>query len=74
MPLLNESSTCRRQDMPLYYRINGCIYINEINSISEKTSFNDNPVPYIMEPSHSIDIDELRDLVVAEYYLKQEVK
>ena len=74
MPLLNESSTCRRQDMPLYYRINGCIYINEINSISEKTSFNDNPVPYIMEPSHSIDIDELRDLAVAEYYLKQEVK
>ena len=69
-PLLNESSTCRRQDMPLYYRINGCIYINEINSISEKTSFNDNPVPYIMEPSHSIDIDELRDLAVAEYYLK----
>lgn len=71
IPLLNESSTCRRQDMPLYYRINGCIYINEINSISEKTSFNDNPVPYIMDLSHSIDIDEPCDLAIAEYYLRQ---
>ena len=28
--LLNQSSTCRRQDMPQYYKVNGCIYINEI--------------------------------------------
>jgi CMP-N-acetylneuraminic acid synthetase len=29
--LLSCSSTCRRQDMPAYYRINGCIYINATN-------------------------------------------
>ena len=74
VPLLNESSTCRRQDMPLYYRINGCIYINEIDSISEATSFNDNRIPYIMDSYHSVDIDDMHDLVVAKYYLKQEVK
>ena len=29
IPLLQKNSTCRRQDMPPYYRINGCIYINK---------------------------------------------
>ena len=69
-PLLNTTSTCRRQDMPDYYRVNGCIYINEINEINGNTSFNDNIVPFIMDKSHSVDIDDYVDLKVAEYYLK----
>lgn len=68
-PLLNISSTCRRQDMPAFYRVNGCIYINEVSEISRDTSFNDNIIPYIMEKSHSVDVDEMADLVIAEYYL-----
>ena len=67
--LLDISSTCRRQDMPAYYRVNGCIYINEISEISESTSFNDNPLPFIMDRSHSVDIDEPCDLALAEYYM-----
>ena len=67
--LLNCSSTCRRQDMPAYYRVNGCIYINAIDRLDESTSFNDNPIPYIMKKSHSVDIDEPIDLRVAEYCL-----
>jgi CMP-N-acetylneuraminic acid synthetase len=69
--MLDVSSTCRRQDMPAYYRVNGCIYINRIDEIDETTSFNDNILPFVMERSHSVDIDELRDLAVAEYYLKE---
>ncbi len=69
IPLLNVSSTCRRQDMPKYYRVNGCIYINNVGEIDSNTSFNDNKVGYIMEQSHSVDIDELKDLALAEYYL-----
>jgi len=68
--LLGLNSTCRRQDMDQYYRVNGCIYINKIDEISKETSFNDNPIGYIMQPSHSVDIDELKDLVLAEYYLQ----
>lgn len=67
--LLNVSSTCRRQDMPKYYRVNGCIYINSIAELNEDTSFNDNRVPYVMEKRYSIDIDEMSDLVMAEYYI-----
>ena len=67
--LINTSSTCRRQDMPAYYRINGCIYINEISSLTVETSFNDNPVPFVMDRSHSVDIDEKFDLIMAEYII-----
>ncbi len=70
-PLLNCSSTCRRQDMPKYYRVNGCIYINEISEIDTNTSFNDNVLPFVMEPSHSVDIDELSDFELAKYYLSE---
>lgn len=69
--LLGCQSTCRRQDMPVYYRVNGCIYINKIEELNEETSFNDNPIPFRMERSHSVDIDDLVDLATAEYYLAQ---
>ena len=69
--LLSCQSTCRRQDMPVYYKVNGCIYINKVAEITSETSLNDNPIPYIMERSHSVDIDDWVDLHVAEYYLKK---
>ena len=72
--LIDMPSTCRRQDMPKYYRVNGCIYINRIEDIDESTSFNDNSIPFIMKKSHSVDIDELKDLALAEYYLKNKEK
>ena len=71
VPLLDVSSTCRRQDMPDYYRVNGCIYINETAQIDENTSFNDNRLPFVMDNSHSVDIDAMRDLYMAKYYLEQ---
>ncbi|MCR5420660.1 MAG: acylneuraminate cytidylyltransferase family protein [Lachnospiraceae bacterium] len=71
IPLLNASSTCRRQDMPEYYRVNGCIYINEISEINENTSFNDNPLPFTMTREHSVDIDELSDLALAKFLILQ---
>lgn len=68
-PLLNKNSTCRRQDMEKYYKVNGCIYINEIRLLNETTSFNDNVLPYVMLKEHSVDIDEQIDVVIAEFYL-----
>lgn len=68
--LLDKNSTVRRQDMPVYYRVNGSIYVNEIKRLSAETSFNDNPVGYIMPRERSVDIDEPADFAVAEFYLK----
>ena len=67
--LLNLNSTCRRQDMPEYFRVNGSIYINNVSEININTSFHDNPVPFIMTKEHSLDIDEPKDLILAEYYI-----
>lgn len=67
--MLPVSSTCRRQDMPKFYRVNGCIYINKISDVDENTSFNDNEIPYVMPKERSVDIDAPVDLATAEYYL-----
>lgn len=69
--LLNVNSSVRRQDMPKYYCINGCIYINAVEEINEDLSQNDNIIPFIMDVSHSVDIDEPSDLCKAEFYLRK---
>ncbi|MDH4262380.1 MAG: acylneuraminate cytidylyltransferase family protein [Spirochaetia bacterium] len=57
----------RSQDLPAYYRINGAIYINNVERlINEKTFFfTDLMKAYIMERIVSIDIDESMDLTLA---------
>ena len=69
--ILPMKSTCRRQDMPLYYGVNGCIYINLISELDLNTSFNDNKIPYIMPKERSVDIDEIKDLLIAQYYISR---
>ena len=55
--------------MDRYYRVNGAIYINDINKLSKDTSFNVNSVYYLMEAEHSVDVDTLADMALCEYYL-----
>ncbi len=55
--------------MPVYYQINGCVYINKIEELNSETSFNDNRIPFIMPKEYAVDIDEAVDLAVAEYYI-----
>ncbi|MCP1188537.1 acylneuraminate cytidylyltransferase family protein [Priestia flexa] len=69
--LLNLSSTVRRQDFPTFYKVNGAIYINKIDSnFSVDTSLNDNLTPYIMGVEYDLDIDDFEDLKQAERKLK----
>ena len=72
-PLLKMDGTVRRQDMERYYRVNGAIYINLICEIDERTSFNDNVRPYIMDAARSVDIDDRLDLVIAQVVLDANV-
>ena len=67
---INESSIVWRQDVPTYYKVNGAIYINAASEITESLSFNDNPIPYIMNREHSVDIDTWDDLNEAERIMK----
>lgn len=69
--LINMNSDIRRQDMPIYYKLNGAVYINKIDEINENTSFNDNPVPYLMAKERSVDIDDLDDLEMAKILIRR---
>ncbi len=69
--LLRESSTIRRQDFKDYYKVNGAIYINNINNITSQTSLNDNKLAYIMDGKYDIDIDEALDLKIAEVAISE---
>lgn len=70
-PLLPISSTVRRQDMPSYYHVDGAMYINSIDSIDYDTSFNDNPIAYVMPQDRSIDIDCIEDFRKAELLISE---
>ena len=65
-PILNQSSTVRRQDFEKYYRVNGAIYINKIDKLTGQTSLNDNSLAFIMPSSRSLDIDTPDDIKEAE--------
>lgn len=69
-PIMDVNGTIRRQDMPSFYRVNGAIYINNAAELTLETSFNDNPLGFVMSREHSIDIDELEDFERAERALE----
>lgn len=64
--VLKESSTIRRQDLPSYVEVNGAVYVNKLNELTLETSLNDNPIGFLMDRIHSLDIDEPIDFFMAE--------
>lgn len=65
--LRDDIKNKRSQDLPTYYRLNGAIYICNINRmIKEKTMFlKDNIYAYKMDRKSSVDIDEEIDFDIA---------
>lgn len=62
----------RSQDLPKYYRLNGAIYMAEINYLSEnKGFFGTGTKAYIMPPERSTDIDTKLDFKYSELLLKE---
>jgi len=68
-PLLDIHKVLRRQDEPVFYELNGAIYINAWNEVTPDHKFAFNPYAYVMEDSHSIDIDTEEDFSKAESLL-----
>lgn len=57
----------RRQDLPIYYRINGAIYIGKVSKVLEKRGFyGSKSYAYIMDRESSVDIDNHLDFLIAE--------
>ncbi len=56
------------QDLPIYYRINGAIYICNTKKLLEESTFflKDNIFAFLMDAEKSVDIDSLMDFKLAE--------
>ena len=70
--ILCDSSDIRSQCFEQFYRIIGCIYINNVNLITTETILNENEVPLIIDDNFDIDIDTLEDFARAERKIKGE--
>ena len=59
-----------RQGLPVYYRINGALYIGQTDFIRRQTNYYQaGTYAYIMEKGASVDIDDAQDFEWAEYLL-----
>ncbi len=70
--LHKEIINTRRQDLPVYYRINGALYICKPEIFwASRDFFGDKSYAYIMTKEASVDIDDETDFLFAELLLKQ---
>lgn len=68
---IDRNSNRRRQDIGSYYRINGAIYISDIDFLMEDSFlYRKGCFGCVLQPSHSIDIDTELDFIIAESILK----
>jgi len=76
MPLYkNVGKNKNRQELPVYYRINGAIYLSYIDSIKKTKSFvGKDTCAYIMPSERSVDIDTALDFEFAEFLLDNKDK
>lgn len=61
-PVISGATPKRRQDLPNFYRLNGAIYIANINWLKDNGTFvNEQTVGYVMDAKSSLDIDSEKD-------------
>jgi len=64
----DEMINKNRQDFPKYYRLNGSIYVADVNFLyAENTFFGKRTYAYVMPQERSIDIDTQTDFQIAEF-------
>ena len=70
--LSDEIKNERGQDLPVYYRLNGAIYIADCTRLFEEHTFflSSDVCSFVMESESSIDIDNQMDFYFADYLLK----
>jgi N-acylneuraminate cytidylyltransferase/CMP-N,N'-diacetyllegionaminic acid synthase len=70
-----EIKNKNRQELPVFYRLNGAIYLAYCDYIKEKKSFiGKDTFAYIMSRERSIDIDDEIDLRLASLLLKERIE
>lgn len=68
---LSKDISYRRQDLPKYYRLNGAIYLSEVDYfLRYKNFYEEKCFAYIMDKRRSIDIDDEFDFELASFLLR----
>jgi CMP-N,N'-diacetyllegionaminic acid synthase len=68
---LNKDISYRRQDLPKYYRLNGAIYLADIDYfLRYKNFYEEKCFAYIMDKRRSVDIDDEFDFQLASFLLR----
>lgn len=68
---ISMKSNKRRQEIEKFWRINGAIYFTDVDFLYENTFlYRNGCYGYMMEQSHSIDIDTELDFLIAESIMK----
>ena len=70
-----EYKNIRSQDLPIYYRLNGAIYLVSIKSLLQEKSFisSAESFAFVMPQERSVDIDTKIDFFVAKSIIENEV-
>ncbi len=67
-----DKSFTYRQDIPVVYRLNGAVYVAQIEFVLKEKSFiSDETKGYVMDVEHSVDIDTEIDLLFCELMIKK---
>lgn len=70
-PIIAKYETLRRQDIPPAYYRNGSIYITQRDAFSTQKQIMAKPsIPFIMDSKYLLNIDEPRDIILAEVFIK----
>ncbi|MEO1814736.1 MAG: acylneuraminate cytidylyltransferase family protein [Acetobacterium sp.] len=68
---LSKDISYRRQDLPKYFRLNGAIYLSDIDYfLKYKNLYEEKCFAYIMDKRRSVDIDDEFDFELATFLLK----
>jgi CMP-N,N'-diacetyllegionaminic acid synthase len=71
--IMGAASASRRQDLPPAYILNGAVYAADTKWIVQSGTFmSDRTVGHLMPNERSVDIDDLADVVVAEFALRNQ--
>lgn len=71
-PLMKTSEHTRRQDLPVYYCLNGAIFIAAISWLKKKKTFlTPETVGFVMPAVRALDIDTPKDFSLAEAILEK---
>lgn len=72
---LRDIGNKNRQQLEKYYRVNGAVYIVNVEYFKKyKNFYQEDSYAYIMSRENSIDIDEDIDFKIAEYLIKEKEK